>query len=54
MDGIVPIDQLANYKSLKKKMTDEEFQLFAEACYVTYQFELTIDLGIVSLKSKVD
>lgn len=25
-DGIVPIDQLANYKSLKKKMTDEEFQ----------------------------
>lgn len=26
MNGIVPIDQLANYKSLKKKMTDEEFQ----------------------------
>lgn len=25
-DGIVPIDQLANYKSLKKNMTDEEFQ----------------------------
>lgn len=25
-DGIVPLDQLANYKSLKKKMTDEEFQ----------------------------
>lgn len=25
-EGIVPIDQLANYKSLKKKMTDEEFQ----------------------------
>lgn len=25
-NGIVPIDQLANYKSLKKKMTDEEFQ----------------------------
>lgn len=26
VDGIVPIDQLANYKSLKKNMTDEEFQ----------------------------
>lgn len=25
-EGIVPIDKLANYKSLKKKMTDEEFQ----------------------------
>ena len=25
-DGIVPLDQLADYKSLKKKMTDEEFQ----------------------------
>lgn len=25
-EGIVPIDQLANYRSLKKKMTDEEFQ----------------------------
>ena len=26
VDGIVPIDKLANYKSLKKSMTDEEFQ----------------------------
>lgn len=26
VDGIVPIDELANYSSLKKKMTDEEFQ----------------------------
>ena len=26
VDGIVPIDKLANYKSLKKNMTDEEFQ----------------------------
>ena len=25
VEGIVPIDQLANYKSLKKNMTDEEF-----------------------------
>ncbi len=30
-DGIVPLDQLANYKSIKKKMTDDEFQAAYDA-----------------------
>lgn len=30
-DGIVPLDQLANYKSIKKKMTNEEFQAAYDA-----------------------
>ena len=36
-EGIVPLDQLANYKSIKKKMTNEEFQAAYDAALAIVQ-----------------